>query len=182
MSPIANRSEALVTEIVERRIICAGAMTQSDSVVTRLNFPAPPDVVWEGLMLYEQIGTRPPLFLRLLLPAPIRTEGRKSEVGDEVKCHYQSGHLLKRVTQVTRGRNYEFDVVAQNLALPFGIKLSGGSYTLRQLADGNTDVALMTRYVSLQRPRWLCRRIEAVVCHSFHRHILGAMRSNLRSR
>jgi len=36
-------------------------------------------------IVYEQIETRPPLVLRLLLPLPVRTEGRKSEPGDVPK-------------------------------------------------------------------------------------------------
>ena len=35
-----------------------------------------------------------PLHLRLVLPAPVRTEGRRSSVGDETRCVYDRGHLL----------------------------------------------------------------------------------------
>ena len=165
-------------EITEPPIAVASVKQQTTSVVTRMNFAIPPEKVWEGLMFYEQIAKRPPLLLRLLLPVPIRTEGRKSEVGDLVTCHYVSGHLRKRGTHVTRERNYTFEVIEQNLSLG-GIRLAGGSYTLFPLPDGGTEVVLETRYHSAKRPRWLCARIEAVVCHLFHRHILRAMRSSL---
>lgn len=181
MNSAANHVGAIRNEITGLPIAAAGVKEQSTSVITRLNFAASPENVWEGLMFYEQIGKRPPLLLRLLLPNPIRTEGRKSEVGDEVTCHYVSGHLLKRVTHVTRGRNYTFEVTEQNLTLGGGIKLSGGGYTLRRLSDGCTEVAITTQYRSPKRPRWLWMRIEAVVCHSFHRQILSAMRSKLSS-
>ncbi len=52
---------------------------QPTSIVTRMRFAASPERVWHGLMFYEQIEERPPLHLRLLLPRPIRTEGRKSK-------------------------------------------------------------------------------------------------------
>jgi hypothetical protein len=147
-----------------------------------MKFAASPERVWDGLIFFEQIAERPPLHLRLLLPLPIRTEGRKSEVGDQVNCLYESGNLLKRVTRVERGRHYGFDLVEQNLAVGGGIRLLNGSYTLHALPDGSTEVEVETRYVSPWHPRWLWSPIEAAVCHLFHRHILSAMRSDVESR
>jgi hypothetical protein len=57
-----------------------------------------------------------------------------------------------------------------------GVRLSSGGYTLHGLPNGRTEVTLRTCYVSAKRPRWLWKRIEAAVCPTFHRHILGAMR------
>ncbi len=151
----------------------------ADSVATRMTFVASPEEVWSRLMFYEQIEARPPLHLRLLLPVPIRTEGRKSEVGDEARCLYEGGHLIKRVTQVEPGKRYAFVVAEQALDVRGGLKLSGGEYTLHPLGRGRTEVTLATRYSSPKRPRWLWRPIEAVVCHWFHRHILRAMRRTL---
>jgi hypothetical protein len=131
-------------------------------------------------MFYEQIPLPPPLHLRLLLPAPMRAEGRRSAVGDETKCVYDKGHLLKRVTRIDPWRHYGFDVVEQELVIGRGIRLTGGSYTLLELPDGSTRIGLETRYVSSVRLRML-RRVEAAVCHAFHRHILGAMRRELES-
>jgi hypothetical protein len=150
---------------------------EETTVVTRATFAASPGRTWETLMFYEQLDERPPLLLRFLLPVPIRTEGRKSEVGDEALCLYHGGHLVKRVTDVERGLRYAFAVVEQRLAIGGGMRLCGGSYTLRALPGGaGTEVEALTRYASPRRPRWLWRRIEAAVCHAFHRHILAAMR------
>jgi hypothetical protein len=146
------------------------------SVVTRLKFGVPPERAWEAIVFYEQIDERPPFHLRLLLPVPIRTEGQKSEVGDEALCLYEGGHLVKRVTKVDKGQRFEFEVVAQELPVGGGMRLSGGGYTLRELPRGKTEVALVTRYSSPRRPRWLWKPVEAFVCHMFHRHILRAMR------
>ncbi len=175
-----NTTDPLTNQTTSAPTATAGARQQSASVTTRQDFNAPPEAVWEALMFYEEIAECPPFFLRLLLPVPVGTEGRKFEVGGEVKCHYVGGHLLKRVTQIIRTRNYAFEVIEQNLALGGGIKLLGGDYTLQELSEGQTRVALTTRYASPHSPRWLCGRLEAVLCHSFHRHILNAMRSNLR--
>ena len=152
------------------------------SVVTRMRFAASLEQTWNGLRFYEEIAKRPPLHLRFLLPQPIRTVGNKSKVGDVATCLYERGRLLKRVTRIESGRFYEFEVVEQVLEIGGGIRLSGGSYRMRGLEDGSTEVALTTRYASPERPRWMWKPIEAAVCRSFHRHILGAMRSNVESR
>jgi hypothetical protein len=131
---------------------------------------------WNGLMFYEQIPGRPPWPLRILLPAPRGTEGFGSAVGNEVRCVYEGGFLLKRVTRVDPCRRYDFDVVEQRLTIAGGIRLVGGSYSLSTIGDGSTRVELETRYVGARRPRWLSMPVEAAVCRAFHRHLLGAMR------
>lgn len=153
--------------------------TRFDTVTTQLAFASPPTRVWDGLMFYEQLAERPPWYLRALLPVPIRTEGRKSEVGDEARCIYEDGYLIKRVTQVDPGRLYAFAVTVQELRVGNTMRLSNGSYELCARADGGTDVVALTRYQSARRPRWLWRAIEAQVCHLFHRHILRAMRAKI---
>ena len=125
-----------------------GTATQPSSIVTRMSFAASPVQVWKGLLFYEEIGGPPPTHLRLLLPVPIRTEGKVSEVGGEAMCLYEGGHLLKRVTRIEPGQFYEFEVAEQALSVGGGMRLSGGRYTLRELADGLTEVAVETRYVS----------------------------------
>ncbi len=112
----------------------------------------------------------------------MRVEGRRSHVGDETRCVYDTGYLLKRVTHVDPRRHYGFDVIQQELSIGAGIRLLGGSYDLLELPDGSTRVGLETRYVNSLRPRWLRRRVEAAVCRAFHRHILGTMRREMESR
>ena len=96
------------------------AATQPSSIVTRMNFAASPEQVWKGLLFYEEIGGRPPTHLRMLLPVPIRTEGKVSEVGGEAMCLYEGGHLLKRVTRIEPGHFYEFEVAEQALSVGGG--------------------------------------------------------------
>ena len=158
------------------------AVAQPVSVVTRMIFAAPPARVWKGLLFYEELGARPPLHLRLLLPVPIRTVGKVSDVGDEATCLYEGGHLLKRITRIERGDLYEFEVAEQELAVGGGMRLSGGRYTLRELPDSQTELAVETRYVSNKWPRWFWKRLEAVVCHAFHRYLLSSMRRAIESK
>ncbi len=151
-------------------------------VVTAARFVAPPAVVWDGLMFYEQVTPRPPLILRLLLPAPRRAEGRKSELGDEIRCLYEEGRLVKRIVSIDPLGHCRFEIIQQQLRIAGGIRLVGGGYALAELPDGSTRVDLETRYLSPRRPRWLFHPIEAAVCHAFHRYILGAMRCAVESR
>jgi hypothetical protein len=70
-------------------------------------------------------------------------------------------------------------VIEQRLALGGGIALAGGCYRLSGGNAGPTEVELETRYAGGRRPRWLWRRVEAVVCSAFHRWVLDAMRRRL---
>ena len=145
-------------------------------VVTKLEVATSPARVWDSLMFYESIEGTPPLLLRLLLPAPIRTVGSKSKVGDEATCLYQGGHLLKQVTHIEPQRLYEFRVSEQQLAVGRTIKLSGGYYALRELAPNRTELSIMTRYTSRNRPRALALPVETTVCHLFHHYLLNSIR------
>ena len=151
-------------------------IAQRATVVSRMLFAAPPAQVWAGLVFYEELGGRPPWHLRLLLPVPIGTKGKVSAVGDEATCLYEGGHLLKRIIRIEPGDVYEFEVAKQALSIGGGMRLSGGRYTLRALPDGRTEVALETRYLSRKWPRWFWKPLEKMVCHMFHRYLLGSMR------
>lgn len=127
-------------------------------------------------MFYEEIQSQPPALLKLVLPRPIKTLGRKSDVGDMVQCQYDTGYIFKRVTRIDPERMYAFDVTEQKLQLSGGIQLLGGSFQLHRTASGNTEITLETRYTSTRWPRWFWSRVEAKVCHAFHNHILNEMR------
>lgn len=149
-----------------------------DTVVTRVVFPFPAEQIWDGMMFYEEIIGAPPIPLRWVIPRAIKTEGPKSRVGDQVKCHYEEGFLMKEITMIVSGERYSFDVTEQQLDL-HGSILIGGEYHLRELGPGRTEVSLMTRYQSNKRPRWFWRKLEAAFCHAFHRHILAALEKSL---
>jgi hypothetical protein len=147
------------------------------SVRTSMEFAAAREELWHNLLFYEQIEERPPLLLRLLLPVPLGVEGNRSGIGDEVRCVYASGHLLKRVTQITAGESYRFDVVEQRLKIGGGIRLLRGAYLLQSLPSGGTRMSLETDYAAGWRPRRLWRPIEARVCGMFHRYILKSIQN-----
>lgn len=157
----------------------AATMLQPVAVVTRMVFAAPPDRVWNGLVFYEELEGKPPLYLRLLLPVPIRNVGEVSKVGDETTCLYQGGHLIKRITKIEKNVRYEFEVAEQALFVGSGMRLCAGHYSLSTLPDGQTEVSVATRYSSPKWPRWLWTPLEKMVCHRFHRHLLRSMRRQI---
>ncbi len=160
----------------------AGERRWAGTVVTAMKVRAAAAQVWESLVFYEGIKEAPPLYLRLLLPRPIRTEGAKAAVGDQALCLYEGGNLVKRVTLIDSNRRYEFTVVQQNLIVGGGVQLSGGSYSLHEVGRGHTRLLITTRYTSHNRPRWLARPIEDAVCHLFHRHLLTSIRNQAEGR
>jgi hypothetical protein len=172
-------TQEMKVAVAEELVEADAEATQLSSVVTRTIFAASPARVWKGLVFYEELGSRPPLLLRLLLPVPIRTDGRISEVGDETKCWYERGHLLKRITRIEQTQLYEFEVAEQQLTVGGRMRLSGGRYTLREVAEGQTEVEVETRYASPKWPRWFWEPLERVVCHLFHRYLLRSMRRKI---
>ena len=67
-------------------------------VATRAHVAGRPEQIWDRIMFYEDVPGRPAFPLRVLLPAPVRTEGDKSRVGETVRCAYTNGALAKRIT------------------------------------------------------------------------------------
>jgi hypothetical protein len=151
------------------------------AATTAWNFPVGRDEIWMALLFFEEIQAPAPFLLRHFLPKPISTHGCKTVVGGEVRCRYANGYLVKRVTQIDTPRNYAFEIVEQNLRLR-GIRLIGGEYTLAQNLKNQTRVYLTTRYATTNRPRWPCEWFEMLMCHAFHRYILGAIMAGLLQR
>jgi hypothetical protein len=151
---------------------------RSEAVETALHLNATPEEVWQGILFYEEVPRRPLWFLRIFLPRPIRTDGEKTRVGAIVRCTYDSGHLLKRITAVEPAHLMRFDVLEQRLGVEDCVSMSQGSYEIRATRAGS-QVVLTTHYRSRLRPRRLWRPLERYLAHRLHRHILDGMRATL---
>ena len=154
----------------------AAEIVQPATITTRMVFPVSVARTWDSLIFYEEVKERPPLHLRILLPVPIRADGDKKQVGGEAMCLYEGGHLVKRATRIVEPELYEFEIARQALSVGGSMKLSGGRYTLREVAPERTEVSVETRYTSTKWPRWLWRPLEKFVCHMFHRFLLRSIR------
>jgi hypothetical protein len=159
----------------------AATARRSASVATDATFAAGPEDVWQAIAFYEEIEHDPPPLLRLALPRPLRSEGRKGRVGGLVRCSYSKGYLVKRMTEVEENRLLAFDVVEQELRFGAGVRLLGGSVELEPLASRHTRLTMTTRYLSRRlHPRRLWVGLEEMLVHAFHRHVLEGMRRDLR--
>jgi len=149
--------------------------TRREAVTTTLRLEVPRAHAWEALRFYEDIPTQPSALLRFILPTPIRSEGQKLQPGGLVRCTYEGGHLIKRVTVADPPGLLRFEVVVQDLGIEHCISLAEGSYEIREGATG-CEVLLTTAYRGHLRPRFLWRPVERALAHAVHLHILQGMR------
>ena len=145
-----------------------------EAVTTTVDFDLPAERVWEALRFYEEIPTRPSALLRLVLPSPVRSEGQKAQPGALIRCTYDGGSLVKRITVAERAHSLRFEVLEQRLGIENCISLGEGSYEIRERGRG-CAVLLTTAYRGHLRPRFLWRPLERVLAHAVHRHILGGI-------
>ena len=145
-------------------------------VRTALTFHSTPQEVWDSIVFFEEIEHEPSWKMKLAMPRPVRTEGRKSQPGDVTRCIYTKGYIVKRITRAEPGRELAFEIDEQSIHFEHDVRLRGGSFELRDLGDGRTEVVLTTRYQRWLRPAAVWQPIEETVIHELHNHVLEGMR------
>jgi hypothetical protein len=93
-----------------------------------------------------------------------------------VKCIYEGGDLVKRITVIEPPLRIGFEVLEQRLGIEGCAIARNGSYELVPHRDG-TDILLTTHYSAYLHPRWLWRPVEKLVTSQLHHHVLNGMRS-----
>ena len=146
-----------------------------ETVTTQVHLDVAPEIAWNLIMFYEEVPGRPPFLLRMFMPAPVRTEGKKTRVGAKVRCIYKGGDLVKRITAIEPPGLIQFEVIDQRLGIEACAVALEGSYVMRRSADG-TDIVLTTRYAAYLHPRLLWSPLERLVTGQLHRHVLNGMR------
>jgi hypothetical protein len=106
-----SRQRVSLRSLASRVGLLFSGNARSEAVETALHLHATPEEVWQGILFYEDVPHRPLWFLRIFLPRPIRSDGEKTRVGAIVRCTYDSGHLLKRITAVEPAHLMRFDVL-----------------------------------------------------------------------
>jgi hypothetical protein len=149
-----------------------------EKITTSARFDASPEIVWQKLIIYEDVLAPPPLLLRILLTAPVRSEGDKSRVGENIRCTYTGGNMVKTIRVVEPPRLLEFDATEQHLGIEGCVVAVKGSYELRSCGN-ETEVVATTYYRGYLRPRFFWRPFEQLLTHQLHRHILEGMRASL---
>ncbi len=151
---------------------------EGEAVTTSIQMDASPQVVWKILRFYEEVPKRPGMLLLVLLPRPIRTEGEKTQIGTKVRCVYEGGHMVKRITAAEPGHLLRFEVLEQHLGIENCVSTDEGSYKILPAGNGS-EIFLTTHYRGHLRPRFLWRPLERSLAHHVHRHILEGMRAAL---
>ena len=150
--------------------------TEIATVRTELHMHATPQEAWDAVMFYEEVEHDPPMLLDLSLPKTIGSQGRKDRVGEIVRCQYDRGWLVKRISKVEPGQALEFEVIEQHLHFERDVTLTGGSFRIEKLDDGTARVVLTTDYERHLHPGWLWTPVEKEVVHTLHEHVLEGMR------
>lgn len=137
---------------------------------------------WNTVCFYEHIRRNPSLFLRSVLPVPMRTTGCHGKVGDTSRCLYSDGgYLAKRITGVIPGKRVEFDVIEHSIRYCRSIALKGGSISVIAHGDRVCSVHMLTRY-ELQSP-WLLplRPFIEFTISAMHRIVMRDMQERLQA-
>ena len=146
------------------------------TVRTRLDMHATPEEAWDALMFYEEVEHDPPALLQLALPKPIGSNGRKDRVGEVVRCQYDRGYLVKRISRIEPGKVMEFEVLEQHLHFERDVTLTGGKLENVQQPGGSVQVQVTTNYERHLHPAWMWTPIEKEVVHTLHEHVLEGIR------
>ena len=135
---------------------------------------------WDKVCFYEHIAIKPSWLLRTVLPVPLRTTGRYSEVGNVSRCLYSDGgYLTKQIRQIVAGQRIDFDIIEQTIRYAGKIALKGGTIRVEPRADGTSCIEMSTRY-ELRSPLLSIVRffIDRVVA-AMHRIVIRDMQERL---
>ena len=142
----------------------------------------PREQAWDTLAFYEHITMKPSLFLRMALPIPVRSEGKYGKIGDVSQCEYSDGGcLVKKITRLVETESIEFDVTGQSIRFHSVIRLLNAGVALRDKANGETEVILLTRYSCLLGPQTVIQFFVRFVISAVHKIVLQDMRRHLSS-
>jgi hypothetical protein len=102
--------------------------TQIATVRTDLHMHATAREAWDAVMFYEEVKHEPPALLNFSLPKPVGSTGRKDREGEIVRCQYDRGYLVKRISRIEPGKVMEFEVLEQHLHFERDVTLTGGKF------------------------------------------------------
>lgn len=172
---ISKRSKAQIRASHRLASRIFGGSPRRESVSTHVRMAANPETLWRCIQFYEEIPGKPPLLLRALIPAPLRTQGEKTTEGSIVFCEYErGGSLVKRITALKEPHFIEFEVLGQSLGIERCVCAEEGSYRIYSNGRQST-IVLTTTYLAYLRPRWLWAPVERLIAHQLHKHILRGM-------
>lgn len=162
------------------------AVPATREVVTSIVVNAPPARVWENVIQFNEITTRPSLIFRLGIAYPVRARISGTGVGAVRRCEFSTGAFVEPITVWDAPRRLSFGVTAQPPALrelsPYRrvyaphvngfFKARRGEFRLIPLADGKTRLEGSTWYTLDMYPQAYWRPVADWLLTHIHTRVL----------
>jgi hypothetical protein len=165
-------------------------------VLTSIEIAAPPDIVWQHVVSFEEIRTPPEWYFRTGLAYPLRAKIEGTGVRAVRHCEFTTGSFIERITAWDRPYRLAFDVVAQPPPLQewspyrsvYAPHLDGffrttkGEFRLVELAGGRTRLEGRTWYALRMQPQSYWTILADAIVHRIHERVLEHIRSTTEGR
>jgi uncharacterized membrane protein YhaH (DUF805 family) len=159
-------------------------------VETQIEIAAPPEVVWETVVAFPEIDTRPEWFFRWGIAAPIRARIEGQGVGAVRHCEFTTGAFVEPITVWDCPCRLAFDVTDQpepmfeltpyrNLHPPHltgSFRSTRGEFELIPLDGGGTRLIGRTWYELDMAPHGYWRHWTDQIVHQIHLRVLRHIR------
>jgi uncharacterized membrane protein YhaH (DUF805 family) len=155
-------------------------------VVTSVDVAAPPAVVWNRVVKFDEIQERPAWYFRAGIAYPIRATIAGSGPGAIRRCEFSTGAFVEPITVWDEPRRLAFDVVEQPPPLRelsiyskvYAPHINGyfsssrGEFRLIPIAGGHTRLEGHTWYSVAVYPQGYWRATSEVLLHQIHLRVL----------
>lgn len=155
-------------------------------VVTSIDVAAPPAVVWNRVVKFDEIRERPAWYFRAGIAYPMSATIAGSGPGAIRRCEFSTGAFVEPITVWDEPRRLAFDVVEQppplrelsiysNVYAPHikgYFNSSRGEFRLIPAAGGHTRLEGHTWYSVAIYPQGYWRAMSEVLLHQIHLRVL----------
>jgi uncharacterized membrane protein YhaH (DUF805 family) len=174
-------------------VLPAGALMEKIStvaptyeVVTSIDVAAPPAVVWNRVVKFDEIQERPAWYFRAGIAYPISATIAGSGPGAIRRCEFSTGAFVEPITVWDEPRRLAFDVVEQPPPLRelsiysnvYAPHINGyfsstrGEFRLIPVAGGHTRLEGHTWYSVAIYPQGYWRATSEILLHQIHLRVL----------
>jgi hypothetical protein len=155
-------------------------------VVTSVDVAAPPAVVWNRVVQFDQIQEQPAWYFRAGIAYPIRATIAGNGPGAIRRCEFSTGAFVEPITVWDEPRRLAFDVVEHPAPLRelsiyskvYAPHINGyfsstrGEFRLIPAARGHTRLEGHTRYSVAIYPQGYWRATSEFLLHRIHLRVL----------
>ena len=159
-------------------------------VVTSVDVPAPPTIVWPKVVQFKEIEAPLPWYFRTGIAYPLRATISGHGVGAIRRCEFSTGTFVEPITVWDEPRSLGFDVCEQPPPLRelsiysqvYAPHVNGyfrserGEFRLIPLRNGGTRLEGHTWYTVAIYPQAYWRAVSEIVLHHIHRRVLDEVK------